>query len=68
MTRDNSGRPGGTGDRNPHLAEAMKNLSYVQRFGVGISLARRELQKNGNPPLEFAVEDSYVLVRVRSRT
>jgi ATP-dependent DNA helicase RecG len=68
VTRDNFGSPGITDYRNPHLAEAMKNLGYVQRFGVGISLARKELQKNGNPPLEFVVEDSYVLARVRSRT
>lgn len=27
--------------RNPHLAEAMKVLGYVQRFGVGIATSRR---------------------------
>lgn len=51
--------------RNPHLAEAMKNLGYVQRFGVGIQLAKRELEKNGNPPPEFIVEDTNVLVVLR---
>jgi ATP-dependent DNA helicase RecG len=45
----------------------MKNLGYVQRFGVGIQLARKELEKNGNPPPEFAVEDAHVLVTVRRR-
>lgn len=67
VTRDNFGQPGITDYRNPHLAEAMKNLGYVQRFGVGITLARRELEKNGNPPLEFVVEDTYVLAIVRRR-
>jgi ATP-dependent DNA helicase RecG len=45
----------------------MKNLGYVQRFGVGIPLARRELAKNGNLPPEFVVEDAHVLVIVRRR-
>lgn len=67
VTRQNFGQPGVTDYRNPHLAEAMKNLGYVQRFGVGIPLARKELQKNGNPPPEFIVEDAHVLVIVRRR-
>ena len=53
--------------RNPHLAGAMKDLGYVQRFGVGIALARKELGKNGNPPLDYAVEDSFILAIVRRR-
>ncbi|MDF5721840.1 MAG: ATP-binding protein [Rhizonema sp. PD37] len=67
VNRQNFGQPGITDYRNPHLAEAMKNLGYVQRFGVGIQLARQQLQKNGNPPLEFNVEDSYVLVTLKRR-
>lgn len=67
VNRDNFGRPGTTDYRNPHLSEAMKNLGYVQRFGIGIQLARKELEKNGNPPPEFVVEDSYVLATVRRR-
>ena len=65
MNRYNFGTPGITDYRNPHLAEAMKNLGYVQRFGMGILLARKELQKNANTPPEFTVEDAYVLVTVR---
>jgi ATP-dependent DNA helicase RecG len=65
VNRQNFGQPGITDYRNPHLAEAMKNLNYVQRFGVGIQLARRELDKNGNPPAEFFVEDAHVLVVLR---
>jgi ATP-dependent DNA helicase RecG len=67
VNRQNFAQPGITDYRNPHLAEAMKNLGYVQRFGVGIPLARRELEKNGNPPPEFIVEDAHVLVIVRRR-
>lgn len=63
--RDNFGVPGVTDYRNPHLAEAMKNLGYIQRFGVGISLARKELEKNDNPPPEFTVEETRILVTIR---
>ncbi|HKV58604.1 MAG TPA: ATP-binding protein [Ktedonobacteraceae bacterium] len=65
VTRENFGTPGITDYRNPHLAEVMKNLGYVQRFGIGISLARQELEKNGNPPLEYTVEPSHVLATIR---
>ena len=43
----------------------MRNLGYVQKFGVGIALARRELEKNGNPPLEFQIQDTHVLAVLR---
>jgi ATP-dependent DNA helicase RecG len=59
---------GVTDYRNPHLAEAMKNLGYVQRFGIGIATAQKQLEKNGNPPAEFIVDDSYVLVIIRGRS
>jgi ATP-dependent DNA helicase RecG len=53
--------------RNPHLAEAMKNLGYVQRFGNGIPTAKKQLKENGNPPVEFTVNDSSVLAIVKRR-
>ncbi len=65
VTQENFGQPGVTDYRNPHLAEAMNVLGYVQRFGVGIQIARRELDRNDNPPPEFVVQPSYVLVTVR---
>jgi ATP-dependent DNA helicase RecG len=68
VNRGNFGEPGITDYRNPHLAEAMKNLGYVQRFGVGIPLARKEMDKNSNPPIEFNVQDSNVLVTLRKRS
>ena len=65
VSRENFGQPGVTDYRNPHLAEAMKVLGYVQRFGVGIQIAREELKKNGNPMPEFTVELTHILVTIR---
>ncbi|MCP4693529.1 MAG: transcriptional regulator [Desulfobacterales bacterium] len=42
--------------RNPKIAEAMKNLGYVNRFGRGIATAQAILQKNGNPRAEFDID------------
>jgi ATP-dependent DNA helicase RecG len=67
VSRLNFGRPGITDYRNPHLAEAMKNLGYVQKFGFGIQSAREEMEKNGNPAIEFTVEDTNVLATLRRR-
>ena len=67
VTRQNFGRPGAYDYRNPNLAGVMKELGYVQRFGYGIATARREMERNGNPPLEFQVEDAYVAVILRRR-
>lgn len=69
VTQENFGQLGMTDYRNPHLAEAMKNLGYIQRFGMGITLARKELQKNGNPPPEFGLSGIHnVLVTLRKHT
>jgi ATP-dependent DNA helicase RecG len=65
VSRANFGQPGITDYRNPQLAEAMRVLGYVQRFGAGIPIARRALDDNGNPPPEFQVEAAHVLVTVR---
>src|SRR5665213_1028495 len=51
--------------RNPILAEAMKGLGYVERFGVGISRARVALEQNGNPPPDFVFEPTFISVVVR---
>jgi len=68
VTKGTFGRPGINDYRNPNLAAVMKELGYVQRFGVGIALARSEMHKNGNPPPEFLVEDSHVAVILRRRS
>lgn len=65
VTKQNFGQPGASDYRNPNLAAVMKELGYVQRFGVGIAMTRREMEKNGNPPPEFQVEDACVGVTLR---
>jgi len=68
VTPENFGTPGITDYRNPYLAEAMKTLGYIQRFGMGINLARSQMEKNGNPPPEFDLSGlSNVLVTLRRR-
>ncbi len=67
VNKSNFAKPGITDYRNPLLAEAMKVLGFVQRFGMGIPLAQKELEKNGNPPPEFQVEPSGILAVVRRK-
>ncbi len=67
VNRSNFGRPGVADYRNPQIAEAMRVLGYVQRFGLGIPLAQKALAQNGNPPAEFAVEPTHVVATVRPR-
>lgn len=67
VTIENFGQPGVTDYRNPHFAEAMRNLGFVQRFGIGIALARREMEKNGNPSIVFKVNSSFVLAILNAK-
>lgn len=54
--------------RNPVMAEALKTMGYVNRFGFGIQHAQKLLEENGNPPAEFSFEDRVVAVTIRRRT
>jgi ATP-dependent DNA helicase RecG len=65
VTAENFGEPGVTDYRNPTIAEAMRQLGYVQRFGVGIATARKVLAENGNAEPRFQVEPTYVSVTIR---
>lgn len=67
VTRATFGLPGVADYRNPTLAEALKSLGFIERFGVGIAIARDRLAANGNPPPDFTVEDAHILVTVRRR-
>ena len=67
VTRQNFGAPDATSYRNPSIAEAMKSQGFMQRFGMGIQIAREELRENGNPPPEFKIEDNFVFVTIRAR-
>ena len=66
VTPENFGVPGFTDYRNPNLAEAMKNLGYVQRFGVGIPMAQKLLEEAGHPKAEFDANSGYVLTTIKT--
>ncbi|SBT06041.1 Transcriptional regulator containing an HTH domain and an uncharacterized domain shared with the mammalian protein Schlafen [Candidatus Accumulibacter aalborgensis] len=53
--------------RNPVIAEAMKSLGFVNRFGYGVQRAQSLLAQNGNPPAEFEFDPHSVLVKIYRR-
>lgn len=53
--------------RNPVIAEAMKNLGYVNRYGSGIERAQVALAANANPPAEFDFRTTFFLAILRRR-
>ena len=63
VNAENFGQPGFTDYRNPNLADAMKTLGYVQRFGIAI--AKRQLADAGHPEPEFEVSDNFVCVTIK---
>jgi len=67
VTAENFGK-GVTDYRNPTIAGLMVGLRFMERFGVGIAIAQKSLRANGNPPVEFEVNDQFVLVRIRPRS
>jgi ATP-dependent DNA helicase RecG len=67
VNRANFGQLGLCDYRNPNLAAVMKELGYVQRFGMGLPLARRAMEENGNPPPQFHVEEGHVVVVLEHR-
>jgi len=52
--------------RNPVLAEAMKALGFVNRFGRGVLRAQEALEQNGNALAEFQFDANYVLALIRA--
>ena len=55
--------------RNPVIAEAMKSLGFVNRFGYGVQRAQSLLEQNGNPPAQFDFTDDHtVLVKIYPRS
>jgi len=67
VTAENFGRPGITDYRNPNIGDVLKTFGYIQAFGRGIAIARRELENNGNPPLEFVVNTSAVVAILKAK-
>jgi len=60
ITPLNFGSVGLADYRNPRLADTMKVLGFVQRFGVGIQIAQTALRANGNPAILFDVDSNWV--------
>lgn len=56
VTVENFGQPGVTDYRNPNLAEALRALGFVQRFGAGIAIARKHFGSR----LRFEVQPGVV--------
>ena len=67
VTPETFGRPGGNDYRNPTVAAALHQLGFVQRFGIGIPLARKACAENGNPDPEFVFQPSSFAVIVKAR-
>jgi ATP-dependent DNA helicase RecG len=59
--------PRQTSYRNPVIAEAMKTLGYVNRYGRGVLRAQDALTRNGSPPAEFTFDPGFVLSTIRMR-
>lgn len=67
VTKETFGEPGLVDYRNPNLADAMRTLGFVQRYGVGIPIAKRQLAMAGHPEPEFDVSDNFVQVIIRAK-
>ena len=67
VTAENFGQPGTADYRNPSLADSMRVLGIVQRFGVGIDIARTELRRNAQPEPVFEVQPTLVRCVIRAR-
>ena len=48
--------------RNPIIAEALKSLGFVNRFGYGVTRAQTLLAQNGNPSAQFTLDDPYTFL------
>ncbi len=58
---------GRTSYRNPVIAEAMKTLGYINRYGRGIQRAIDTLAANGNPPPVFDADERVFQAVIRGR-
>lgn len=53
-----------TAYRNPMLAEGLKVLGVVERFGFGLVQTKQALERNGNPPLQFEFIPNFTLFKL----
>lgn len=68
VTAEAFGQPGAVDYRNPNLAEAMRVMGWVQRYGVGLGIARRSLADNGQSAPVFRVDRNWVFCTVRAKS
>ena len=59
--------PAQTSYRNPAVAEALKVLGFVNRFGRGVLRAQEALRKNGSPEAQFEFGDTFFGVKIPAR-
>ena len=67
ITAENFGKPGFVDYRNPNLAEAMRTFELVQRFGVGIRIARRLLAEAGHPEPKFEINSTHASAIIHAK-
>ena len=67
VTIERFGEPGLVDYRNPNVADSMRTLGFVQRYGVGIPIAKNQLAAAGHPEPEFDISNSFVRVTVKAR-
>lgn len=53
--------------RNPTLAEAMREMGWIERFGTGIRMMRREMEALGSAPPIFVVDEHSFTVTLPAR-
>ena len=68
VTCENFGTPGITDYRNPNIGDVLKTFGYIQAFGRGIPITRRELERNGNPPPQFTVTPGAVVAVLKRKS
>jgi ATP-dependent DNA helicase RecG len=56
-----------TAYRNPAIAEGLKSLALVERFGFGLTRAQQALAENGNPSLRGEFNQNFVLFILEAR-
>ena len=68
VSAENFAQPGFVAYRNPLVAEAMRVLNLVQRWGAGLPIARRELRANQQPDPLFKVTPQRVFCTVQAHS
>lgn len=53
--------------RNPVIAEALRALGYVNRYGQGVLRAQKALRDNNNPPADIRPDSNWFSVRIPAR-